>query len=387
MTGQPYTLYGMPGSLYTAKARSYLRKQTIPFVERAAGHPAFREQILPKIGRWIIPVVVTPEGAVLQDGSAIIDHFEALGTMPQPAMVDAPCQQAVSYLFELFGGEGLLRPAMHYRWNFDDTNLAFLADDFVAGLAPGTDSEQADQFFSTASKRMRQATKLFGVTPASIPTVEAAYAEFLSLFNAHLKTAPYLLGGRPTLGDYGLIAPLYPHLGRDPYPATLMKQTAPAVWRWTERMNVPEQRAGDYLDCDEAVFADDDVPDTLKALMAYIAEEYLPEIDAHVAFANDWLAARPDLAAGTNGLDKPGERTIGMAAVPWRGTTIETGVMPYRFYLLQRLQDHFDACDDHGRARITAVFRETGLERMLHIRTKRPVERRDHLEVWGTPRS
>ena len=28
-----YTLYGMPASLYTGKARSYLRTQGIPFVE------------------------------------------------------------------------------------------------------------------------------------------------------------------------------------------------------------------------------------------------------------------------------------------------------------------------------------------------------------------
>ena len=36
-TADRYTLYGAPASLYTGKARSYLRTQGIAFVEDAAG--------------------------------------------------------------------------------------------------------------------------------------------------------------------------------------------------------------------------------------------------------------------------------------------------------------------------------------------------------------
>ena len=56
-----FVLYGTPGSLYTAKVRAYLRKQRIPFEERAAGDPRFANEVLPQIGRWIIPVLQTPE--------------------------------------------------------------------------------------------------------------------------------------------------------------------------------------------------------------------------------------------------------------------------------------------------------------------------------------
>ena len=42
--------------------------------------------------------------------------------------------RTVAHLLELFGGEGLLRPAMHYRWDFDDVNVPFLAKDFSAAL-------------------------------------------------------------------------------------------------------------------------------------------------------------------------------------------------------------------------------------------------------------
>ena len=71
MTGV-YRLHGTPGSLYTAKARSYLIKQGLPFENVAAGEPSFRETIVPRIGRWIIPVVETP---AIAEGTALIGAF------------------------------------------------------------------------------------------------------------------------------------------------------------------------------------------------------------------------------------------------------------------------------------------------------------------------
>ena len=32
---------------------------------------------------------------------------------------------------------------------------------------------------------------------------------------------PYLLGGKPSIGDFGMIAPLYGHLGRDAKPLAM----------------------------------------------------------------------------------------------------------------------------------------------------------------------
>lgn len=375
-------LYGMPASLYTAKPRAYLRKQGIAFDERPVGDPAF-ERIRRAIGRWIIPVVELPDGALVQDGAVIIDHFEAAHPPRWPAFPATPVHRVVAHIFELFGGEGLLRPAMHYRWNFDAENLAFLRQDFVAALAPYASDAEGDAFFANSSARMRAAATSFGVRPDTFATVEASYRDFLARFDAHLAAAPYLLGGHPTIGDYGLVAALYGHLARDPAPTRLMKSVARRVWRWTERMNAPEPSLDAFHPAGEVLFAADAVPPTLMALLAFIAEDYLPELAAHVAFANAWLDARPDLAPGTNGLDRPGARGIGMAEFNWRGHRIATAVMPYRFWLLQRIQDAADAADPAGRARIDALLAETGLSDLLTLRTRRRVERAGHLEVWG----
>lgn len=378
-----YQLYGIPASLYTAKVRSYLIKQQIPFIERAVGDPHYKQKIQPLVGRMIMPVVEGADGTVVQDGADIIDYFEQTGARRYPAIPDNDVLRSISYLFELFGGEGLLRPAMHYRWNFDDANLAFLKDDFLAGLFPGADEDSKTQVFDFASGRMRKAAAGFGITQESIPLIESSYSEFLTSFSEHLKDCPYLLGGAPTLGDYGLIAPLYAHLGRDPYPVALMRRQAPVVNRWVERMNMPQQVAVEYATSSEQLISADAIPDTLKNLMRFIAAEYLPEITAHVAFANQWLGERPELETGTNGHEKPGHRLIGTAGFNWRGITLNTVVMPYRFYLLQRLQDCVEQAEPGDQLAIKALFEEVGLASILAIKTDRRVERINHLEVWG----
>ena len=381
-----FRLYGTPGSLYTAKARSYLIKQGVPFENRAAGEARFRAQIVPKIGRWIIPVLETPAGDLVQDGSEIISHFEATGQVPLPAFPATPLHGLIGRIFELFGGEGLLRPAMHYRWNFDASNAAFLERDFPAALAPtGADETTQAQVFAMASGRMRKAMAGFGVSPETIPAVEAAYAQFLDLFDSHLAASPYLLGGRPTIGDYGLIAPLYAHLGRDPYPADMMKRTAFRVWRWTERMNASDQDAGEYGAPPPELFGDDAVPASLKRLLRFIAEDYLPEVRAFVGFTNDWLAAHPGIETGSTGLPRPQDRIIGQVDFVWRGHDIRVNVMPYRLYLLQKVQDDFDRASPAARSAMEALLEETGLSEITSLRTTRRVERKGHLEVWGEP--
>lgn len=377
-----YLLYGTPGSLYTGKARSYLIKQGIGFANVAAGDARFLGGVVPRVGRWIIPVLEAADGTLVQDGADIIAHFEALGVR-YPAYPTTPRHALTAQIFELFGGEGLLRPAMHYRWNFDEVNRDFLALDFPLALAPtGASAEAQAEVFAGASRRMRRAMASFGVSEATIPAVEASYAEFLRLFDAHLEHAPYVLGGRPTIADWGLIAPLYAHLGRDPYPARIMQQTAYRVWRWVERMNAPDHDAGEYGAIGEALFADDGVPDTLKALLRFVADDYLGEVEAFVGFTNDWLAARPDLAAGTNGLERPGDRIIGQVDFNWRGHEIRAAVMPYRLYLLQRIQAIADAAAGEARAAIDTLLAETGLAPLITLRTTRRIARANHLEVW-----
>ena len=374
-----YKLYGMAASLYTGKVRAYMRRNQIPFIEEKAGGERFNTVVREAVGRWIIPVIETPDGDFVQDGTDILDHFEAKGYSTQSIYPEDPRLKTIAYLFELFGSEGMLRAAMHYRWNFDETNLKFLQHTFEDVLPNGLTKEEREPVFLHASGRMRKAAINFGVTPETYQTVEDSYAEFLSLFEAHLEDRPFLLGGYPTIGDYGLFSPLYAHLARDPKPLHLMQTTAPRVYRWTERMNAPEHVIDErMLKSGDVLFDGNVIPETLKALMRFIAEDYLPEISAHVAFTNQWLAEQTDSKLAPTSLG----RGIGMAEFNWRGHTVKTAVMPYRTYLLQRLHDSFDGLKADEQASVRALLSETNLAEILELRSSRRVIRKNHLEAW-----
>ena len=378
---QDFILYGMQASLYTGKARAYMRRNRIPVTERGAGHPEYMSRIYPHMQRFIMPVIETPEGDIVQDGTDILEYLEASGLGREPLFPEDPVTKAVALLFQLFGNEGLLRPAMHYRWNFDDENLDFLKVSFrdVMPLEMGVKGN--DTGFENASGRMRKAAMAFGVFDTTYALIEQSYAEFLNLYSAHLNKSFFLLGDQPTIGDYGLFNPLYAHLARDPKPAHLMKTTAPYVWNWVERMNRPEQTEEHTVEnSPAAMFGAGDISATLKNLMTYVGEEYAAEFSAHVFFADNWLSQQD---GEPEAVKAPLGRGIGFAPFNWRGHEIKTVVMPYRFYLAQRLWDHFDGCSKDDQASIRDLFAASALETFLDKRPSRRVIRKDYHEVWS----
>ncbi len=87
----PYILFAMPASLYSGKARSYLRTHRIEYVERAPGDARYSGEIDPAIGRWIIPVLQTPDGTLVQDTVDIIDFLDAGSPPAAPPIRRPPC--------------------------------------------------------------------------------------------------------------------------------------------------------------------------------------------------------------------------------------------------------------------------------------------------------
>ena len=391
-------LYAMRSSLYSAKARSYLIKQRINYIERPPGDPRFPAEVVPEIGRWIIPVLQTADGQLIQDTCDIIDHFDAEMPPERSAKPPAGVQNVVTRVLEMFGSEGLMRPALHYRWNFDGLNMPFVGEDFGRGLmladgsstfAFGPEINASDgaaaraEVSKFAADRMRALTLDFGVNPETIPEVERSYHEFLALLSAHLETTPYMLGGRPTLGDFGLIAPLYAHLSRDPDPSLIMKREAWPVWRWVERMNSPIIDSGEYGDVPLELFADDAIPETLKTLLAYIGREFAAEVEAHVGFIDDWLAENDEVEEGDVVGGKPHKRSLGLVTWNWRGHEITTNAIPYRLLHLQRIQAAFAEANPEAQAAASALLDEAGLSGLLELKARREVARSNNREVWG----
>ena len=134
MAKPDYFLYGSELSLYTGKARCYLRKKGVHFETRSTLHPRFAAAVR-AIGHSYQPILETASGEFVQDTTRIIDFVEARHPEPS-AYPSGPCQRLVALLMELYGDEGLLKPAMHYRWNFPAENDAFLSEEFARAISP-----------------------------------------------------------------------------------------------------------------------------------------------------------------------------------------------------------------------------------------------------------
>lgn len=367
-----WTLWGLPHSLYTGPVRAYLRKAGVPFVERSPFEQGFREQIASRIGRVIIPVV--SRGAELvQDSVDILDHFESIGPTAG-AYPMGPRQRLLATLLQLYGNQGLLRMAMHYRWSRYPEQARFL--DHAFGFDTG--GERA----SRTMEKMRSYLPGLGVTPATMPLIERSYEELLNVLEAHFARYPFLLGGRPSIGDYGLLGPLFAHLGRDPVPADLMKRRAPAVARWVERMNAPDADLVDFPDQTSAYLHDDVVPPTLLPLVVHMGLEMAGDMAVQLDFLQRWVTDR-NPADGEPVSDRPGRRTLGTAPSIYRGESVEIGVSPYLLYLIQRVRRAIAALSgaDHDWAR--ALLDPYGLWQPLTRKLDFSVMRRAHLEVWS----
>jgi glutathione S-transferase len=370
-----HILYAMPHSLYSGRARSYLIKNRIPFEERSTGHESFKAEVLPKGKLPTIPTLVTVDGEVIRDGAAIIEHFEAANG--RPCQPPGARQQVISALFDVIGTDGLLRPAMHYRWNFPDDNLAFVRYHF---LHSQRDVPEREEKTEAMMNRMRHAAMIFGVTEQSQPVVEALYLEYLEALNTHFECYPYLLGWRPCIGDFGLLAPMYAHLGRDPYPARLMQQRAPAVYRWVERMNRKDQDVPECFNAGSDFLANDEVPETLIPVLKILAEDFVPETLAAAELINSWLAEhQPE--SGAVAVGRLAE-ALGMADFTVRGEMITALSQPHRFYLLQRVQDVFAALAQEEQVGVADIMSDTGMSAVLSTALARRIVCSDNLEVW-----
>ena len=198
---------------------------------------------------------------------------------------------------------------MHYRWNFDDQNLAFLESEFSSGLFPRSLGRRGGRLLRPLERADAQGRgRLRGHARVRCRSSRTPSPSGWRCSAPTWPTTRTSWGAARRSATTASWRPCGPTCSGTRRRAALIKQTAPRVGRWVERMNTTEPHRSEYqLDHgDEALIADDAVPDTLAAMLAFVADEYLPEITAHVAFANEWLADRPDLEVGHQRHRQPG---------------------------------------------------------------------------------
>lgn len=353
-----YVMYGAEFSLYSGKLRTYLRKKGIPFEERLSDLKAYKKFIIPRTGVRYIPVLQTPTDEVLQDTSEIIDHLE-IKFPNNPVLPNSPKQRLAALLLETFGDEWLLIPAMHYRWNYPEVNQPFIYREFGRTLIPAWPRFIQGLLGKKIGNKFRGFLPMLGITEKSTPAIEASYMQLLTDLDRHFKHFDFLLGERPSIGDFGMIAPLYAHLYRDPYPGEFMRKMAPNVSNWVERMISTEVLDGEFI-------SDDQIPESLTPVLKRMAKEQISVLLDTAQALDKWHIQHPGEAI---------PRSIGKHQFSIEGISEQRSLLPYSIWMWQRPVDYYQGLSADDKQVVDPWLEELGLKQALNTTIKSRVKR------------
>jgi glutathione S-transferase len=339
---QTYRFYAAEISYFSGKVRPFFRYKEIPYDEIAPTPQAYRQVIIPRTGLAFIPVVITPDDVALQDTSEILDELERRFPEP-PVYPPTPVQRVVAYLIEVYADEFMILPAMHYRWSFPESEAKARADFARASGNPDSGSEFAD--------RMKGTLPLLGINAESGPAIEAHLRDLLDVLSRHFAMHDFLLGSRMSLADLALLGPMYAHLYLDAVPGKLLRETAPRVCAWIERMNHSTPRGGEFL-------AGDALAPTLRPLLELIGRDAVPFVLDNVRAFEMWADAKPaDLVEPPRG--------VGFHTASLRDAQFQRFTSAYTSWMVQRPLDAYRALPAAARAQVDAALKGTGLETLL----------------------
>ncbi|MGB1580941.1 MAG: glutathione S-transferase family protein [Nevskiales bacterium] len=359
---KPYKFYAMDHSYYSGKVRPYLRYKGIPFKEIVSTLWVYKRFIIPRTGVRFIPVLQSPDDIVVQDTTEIIDFLEQ--RFPdRPIYPSTPKQKLTTLLFELFADEWFLFPAMHYRWSYLNEHKKWLMGEFGRVLSNHAPAPVRRLVGQQLAKQFHGFLGPLGINQDTGPAIERVYLRVLDLLNTHFQSHDYLLGTRPSMGDFALAGPLYAHLWLDPYPKQIMEREAPAVVQWIERINASEQPAGEFLENDE-------VPETLNPLLEIIFAEHFPILSDTVQRVAQWLEEKPNRAHIS--------RAIGEHSFRIGGVSSTRLVFPYSQWMLQRPLDCYQALEGSERSDVDAWLSHLGGLQAMQLEIPRRVERRNN---------
>lgn len=350
---EEYKLYGGEISYFTGKARAYLRFKNIPFRELVATRDVYKNVIMRRVGWPVIPVVVTPENETLQDTTDIIDALEK--RFPQASVYpNTPRQRLVALLLEVYGDEWLKIPAMHYRWT---KNRDWIIEEFGRLAQPDLPPDERRRAGEKASRPFAGALPALGATPNSASAIEKSYQDMLTELDTHFANHDYLFGTRPSIGDFGLIGPLYAHQYRDPASGELMRELAPHVARWVTRMlHPPEPNSGRFD-------AADTIQPTLMPILKRMMREYLPILDKTALAFAQFVENKPAIVRGEESLP----RAIGMHDYELEGVIEQRAIFLFDLWMLQRPLDYFRKLSGAELDAVRDLLNETGGEALLNF--------------------
>ena len=395
-----YKLFSAEHSIFSAKVRAYLRFKHDQgdlgegFEDILATPDLMTNLLTVRSGSPSLPQMEAPDGAWVQDTSEIIDYVEAnhskISIIPDYRM--RPKQRLASYILELLADEWLIVPACWERWHYslatrEPNHRAFNEQQWGSFLAPDETGKARraagaaffENIFGISDTRDNpkgpyQGLIHLGCTDATLPGWLDMQQRLLQALEHHLEAHDYILGGRPSLGDYALLGPIYVHFYRDPVAGFNLRRDFPLVCEWVDRTNAEgcmnARRYGQKLysvgdageligreamSDDGAWLNDDVVPDTLTPILAIFFEQMWPFLKSSIRALGAFIASdshqtgselpRKSFTA-TPGFEEY-QTGKGILTVPFEinGAAARRMVVPTQIWMLQRMSAAMAAAD------------------------------------------
>jgi len=321
-----YLLYGGLGSPYSMKMRAVLRYRRLPHRWISANDPAVMGELFAKVKAPVIPVLVFPDGAVMNDSTPLI--FELERRHAERAIVPADEAHAfLAYLLEDLADEWGTKAMFHYRWfrERDQRQMSqWLAFDRLKGRGRETVQAAADAFRERQVGRMA----LVGCTPENAPLIEETAKRLYAVFDDLAADGLYLFGSRPSLADFGWYGQLS-QLAVDPTPHDLMRETAPLLMRWILNIDDASGVDGEWSEPAPAV----------RELLKLAGEVYLPFLQANARAV------------------EAGEETFSLDLL---GMPYSQGVFRYQVKCLRELRAAYGRLSPAAQGRVDPLLEEAG---------------------------
>jgi len=271
---KPIILYGSNISYFTGKMENYFKVKEIPYSFKAMRFPSFKKTMIEKVGVQQMPAVVLNDGRWMTDTTKMIQWFES--NYPQNTIIPNDASQAfLCFLIEDWADEWWWRPAMHYRWFYEEgARFAswHLADEILGDMP-------LPKWFKRRYIQNRQRngyTSGDGIDNLNFRYVEQDFLNLLKILEDIFSSRKFLFGSKPSLGDIGLSGPFFRHFALDPVPLEIIKQKAPNVLSWVSnlwkyRMSSDDGKWLDYI------------PQDIEPLIQEIGKTYLPYLNENVS--------------------------------------------------------------------------------------------------------
>ena len=326
-----YTLYLYHISYFSGKMEAYLHYKEVPLKIEEPHWLKMAWEVYNETGLMKVPVVKTPEGEWLQDTTPMILWFEE--KFPDyPILPENPTHAFILKLLEDYADEWLWRPALHYRWSFKEDAMA-LSQRFSETFLRFPVIPNALIAWNLRLRQNRVYIKGDGVSKETKDHVESIYLNNLKWLSDILETQPFLFGTRPSLVDFGFYASMKKHFSKDPTPSKIMKEKAPKVFDWVQRLG--QAKGGEI----EGSFMET-IPESFGPFLKDCGEAYLPYLrDNALAYKSDFKSFHSKV----------------------QGVTYKNlSVYPYRVWCREKLQEAFNALPEKNKDEVEDILNKYG---------------------------